>query len=105
MYRAWCARCGGVALVVVTVQLYSTILGMDGVPLGDVEVGELINHTDTHSHERHIPEQVNINTMAGGTARGRFRQLGLESRTPRLCMADHAKQDSRLKTQDLRGVS
>jgi hypothetical protein len=51
MYRAWCARCGGVALVVVTVQLYSTILGMDGVPLGDVEVGErMLEITQTHIH-------------------------------------------------------
>ena len=51
MYRAWCARCGGVALVVVTVQLYSTILGMDGVPLGDVEVEErMLEITQTHIH-------------------------------------------------------
>lgn len=41
----------GVALVVVTVQLYSTILGMDGVPLGDVEVGErMLEITQTHFH-------------------------------------------------------
>ena len=54
MYRAWCARCGGVALVVVTVQLYSTILGMDGVPLGDVEVGErVLEITQTHIHMIH----------------------------------------------------
>jgi len=56
MYRAWpgmVRAMRGVALVVVTVQLYSTILGMDGVPLGDVEVGERMLHveiTQTHIH-------------------------------------------------------
>jgi hypothetical protein len=52
------ARDAGVALVVFhrsIVHLYSTILGMDGVPLcGDVEVGErVLEITQTHIHMIH----------------------------------------------------